>query len=97
MKEVDQISSEAMYDFMLKYEFKKGGIKYKQERQIPKCVHCCVIQKYVVLLREKWQNWAFFEEAASIVNFKKKQLKSGFYTERDIKREITSQRGMHMK
>lgn len=96
MKKIDEISPEAMYEFMLTYQFKNGGLKYKQQRQIPKCVDVCVVQGYVVLLREKWDNWAFFEEAASITNFKKKQMKSGFYTDRNMQREVTSQRGKYM-
>ena len=30
MKKIDEISSEAMYEFMLTYQFKNGGLKYKQ-------------------------------------------------------------------
>lgn len=92
MKIMDPLSPEAMYEFMLGYEYKKGGQKYKLQRQIPKAVNVCVVSNYVVLLREKWQNWAFFEESASVTNFKKKQQKTGFYTERDVQREPTSER-----
>ena len=84
MKTIDPLSPEAMYEFMLGYEYKKGGQKYKLERQIPKCVNVCVVSNYVVLLREKWQNWAFFEESTSVTNFKRKQQKTGFYTDRDV-------------
>jgi hypothetical protein len=69
MKTTDPLSPEAMYEFMLEYEF-KGGQKYELERQIPKCVNICVVSNYVVLLREKWENWAFFEERQSVTNFK---------------------------
>ena len=65
-------------------EFIKNKFKYEESKNyIENQVYIAVIKDYILFLKEKWENWVFLEENENLISYKKKQLKTGFYSFKD--------------